>query len=198
MGRRPKLIVAQQAEARGDVHSVPRSRNLARSYGVGKSAEHVEGAARAAVNARYRHNVAGGEGSEHFEKLAPVAMRACDLLAVNLVGAACGAQLLKLAVERLAHGADAGIAETVILRVSFGHILRERDPLIGQGQENLPKLLNCEPTAAQRQPRATKHCYLRLSLGNPFQDASAPRSAVDAISPAKPGPAGRFRNRSFF
>src|ERR1700738_2719845 len=27
MGRRPKLTVAQQAEARGDVHSVPRSRN---------------------------------------------------------------------------------------------------------------------------------------------------------------------------
>jgi len=31
----------------------------------------------------------------------------------------------KLAVERLAHGADAGIAETAVLRVCFGHNLRE-------------------------------------------------------------------------
>ena len=34
--------------------------------------EQVEGAAREAVNPRHRHHVAGREGLEHFEKLAPV------------------------------------------------------------------------------------------------------------------------------
>ena len=59
-----------------------------------------------------------------LEKLAPVGSRARHLLAVNL-GASRAAKLLKLRVERLAVGADAGIAETAVLRVSFGHILRE-------------------------------------------------------------------------
>jgi hypothetical protein len=47
----------------------------------------------------------------------------------------------KLGVERLAVGADAGIAETTVLRVSSGHNLLERYPLIGQGQRNFPKVL---------------------------------------------------------
>ena len=87
--------------------------------------EEVEGAARQSVNPRHRHHVAGGEGLQHFEKLAPVAVRAGHLLAINLGGASCRAKLLKLAVERLTHGTDAGIAEMAVLRVSFGHKLRE-------------------------------------------------------------------------
>ena len=42
----------------------------------------------------------------------------------NAYGAAVRAKLLKLAVERLAHGADAGIAEVAVLRMYFGHIFR--------------------------------------------------------------------------
>ena len=57
-------------------------------------------------------------------KLAPVGSRARHLLAENL-GAAFGAQLLKLRVERLTVGADAGIAEASFLLVIFGHILRK-------------------------------------------------------------------------
>ena len=52
----------------------------------------------------------GGEAFEHFEKLAPVGARARHFLAVN-PAASFGAQLLKLGVERLPVGADAGIAE---------------------------------------------------------------------------------------
>jgi hypothetical protein len=51
--------------------------------------EQVEGAAREAVNPRHSHHVAGGEGPQHFEKFAPVVVRAGHLLAVNLGGAAC-------------------------------------------------------------------------------------------------------------
>jgi hypothetical protein len=72
-----------------------------------------------------RHHVAGSKGLQHFEKLAPVVVRAGHLLPVNLGGAACGAELLKLAVERLAHGADENVAETAVLWVSSGHKLRE-------------------------------------------------------------------------
>ena len=81
-------------------------------------------AVREAVDPRHRHHVARNEGLEHFENLAPVVVRAGYLLAVNL-GASDAAQLLKLAVERLAHGADAGIAEKAVLRVHSGHDLRE-------------------------------------------------------------------------
>jgi hypothetical protein len=78
-------------------------------------AKQVEGAARGAVNARHRHHVAGSEAPlEQFEKLAPVAVRAGHLLAVNF-GAACAAKLLKLRIERLPVGADAGVAETAVL-----------------------------------------------------------------------------------
>jgi hypothetical protein len=66
----------------------------------------------------------GGEAVEQFEQFAPVAVRAGDFLAVN-PGSSFGAQLLKLGVERLAVGADAGIAEAAVLRVCSGHILRE-------------------------------------------------------------------------
>ena len=38
--------------------------------------EQVKGAAREAVNPRHRHHVTGGEGLQHFEKLAPVVVRA--------------------------------------------------------------------------------------------------------------------------
>ena len=75
--------------------------------------EEVEGAARQSVNPRHRHHVAGGEVLEHFEELAAVVVRARDLLAVN-PAAPFGAQLLKLAVERLSVGAHAGIAETPV------------------------------------------------------------------------------------
>jgi hypothetical protein len=61
---------------------------------------------------------------EHVEKLAAVSPRAGYLLAVNL-GASRAAKLLKLRVEGLAVGADASIAETSVLRVSFSYILRE-------------------------------------------------------------------------
>jgi hypothetical protein len=77
--------------------------------------EQVKGAAREAVNPRHRHHVAGGEGLQHFEKLAPVVVRAGHLLAVNL-GAACSAYLFKLGVEDLPVGADAGIADRVVRR----------------------------------------------------------------------------------
>ena len=86
--------------------------------------EQVERAARQLVNARHCHHVAGREVFEHVEKLAPVGSCAGHLLAVNL-GASGAAKLLELALEGLPHGADAGIADKPVLRVSFGHILRE-------------------------------------------------------------------------
>ena len=76
-----------------------------------------------------------------FEKFAPVGPRACHLLPVNL-RASRPAQLVKLGVERLAVGADAGIADEAVLGVSFGHILGQTYPLIGRGQANFPEVLN--------------------------------------------------------
>ena len=55
-----------------------------------------------------------------------VALRAGHFLAVNLA-ASRAAQLLKLGVEGLAVGADAGIAERAVLRVS------ELSPNLGDG-----------------------------------------------------------------
>jgi hypothetical protein len=63
-------------------------------------AEQVKGAAREAVDPRHRHHVAGGKSLEQFGQFAPVAVRARHLLAVN-PAAIGGAQLLKLAIERL-------------------------------------------------------------------------------------------------
>jgi hypothetical protein len=94
-------------------------------------AKEVEGVARQPVDVCHRHHVAGTEAIEQFEKFAPVA--------VNL-GAAYAAQLLKLCVERLAIGADAGIAEAPIFGVSVEPILRERNSSIGQGQAKFPKV----------------------------------------------------------
>jgi hypothetical protein len=81
----------------------------------------------------------GAKGLEDFEELAPVVVRAGHLLAVNL-GATRATKLVKLRVERLPVGTDTGIAETAVLRVSFGPILR-RNPLTGQGQGIFPKVL---------------------------------------------------------
>jgi hypothetical protein len=57
--------------------------------------EQVEGATGEAVDPRHRHRVAGGEGFEHAERLAPGDPRAGHLLTVILV-TACVAELLKL------------------------------------------------------------------------------------------------------
>ena len=57
---------------------------------------------------------------------ATVGPRARHLLAVDVFARASGdAQLLKLAVEGLAHGADARIADQAFFGMSFGHILRK-------------------------------------------------------------------------
>jgi hypothetical protein len=74
--------------------------------------EQVEGAAGEAVNPRHRDHVAGAETVEHAEKLAPVGVRTRHPLAIDVPAAASGgAKLLKLAVEGLPIGADAGIAD---------------------------------------------------------------------------------------
>src|SRR5262249_14102117 len=86
-------------------------------------AKQVEGAARLPVDARHSHHVAGGEAVDHPKKLAPVGPRACHLLAVEMPTAASRRpQLLKLAVEGLPVGADAGIADKTFFGMSFGHI----------------------------------------------------------------------------
>ena len=46
--------------------------------------QQVAGGSRQPVEPRHGQHVAGGESGEHFEKLAPVAVRARHLLAVNL------------------------------------------------------------------------------------------------------------------
>ena len=87
-------------------------------------AEQDKGAAREAVNPRNRDQVAGGQLAEHPVKLAPVGPRARHLLAIDVAGgASCRAQLLKLAVEGLPVGRDAGIADQAFFGVSFGDIL---------------------------------------------------------------------------
>ena len=59
--------------------------------------EQVERATGKAVDARYRHHVAGGEAAEHAEKFAPVGPGARGLLAVDVPAAASGgAELLRL------------------------------------------------------------------------------------------------------
>jgi hypothetical protein len=66
----------------------------------------------------------GVKGVQQFEEFAAVAVRARHLLAENL-GASRPAQLLKLGVERLPIGADAGIAKAAGLQGSFSHMLPE-------------------------------------------------------------------------
>jgi hypothetical protein len=78
-------------------------------------AEQVEGRPREAVGPRHRHHVAGSQLVEHAEKLAPVGPRACHLLPVDVPACASGgAKLLKLTVEGLPHGANAGIADAAV------------------------------------------------------------------------------------
>jgi hypothetical protein len=53
--------------------------------------------------------------------------RLCARQRLSAVWVRCAsraAQLLKLAVERLAHGVDAGIAETAVFRINFSHVFR--------------------------------------------------------------------------
>ena len=64
----------------------------------------------------------GAMAVEHFEQFAPVGARARHLLAVNL-GASCAAELLKLGVECLPVGADAGIADEAFFGMRFGPYL---------------------------------------------------------------------------
>ena len=93
--------------------------------------EEVEGAARQPVDPCHRHHVAGAELAQHAVKLAPVGPRAGHLLAVDVPAAASGlARLLKLAVEGLPVGRDAGIADSPFLKASFVHILCKRKPLV--------------------------------------------------------------------
>jgi len=75
-------------------------------------AEEVKGAERKPVDPCHRHHIAGAEPVEHLEKRAPVRSRSCHLLAVDLPATAPGsAKLLKLGVEGLPVGRDAGIAD---------------------------------------------------------------------------------------
>jgi hypothetical protein len=88
------------------------------------NAEQIEGAAREAVNPRHGHHVARGQLAEHPVQFAPVGPRAGRLLPIDIPAAASGgAKLLKLAVERLPVGADAGIADKAFFGVSFDHNL---------------------------------------------------------------------------
>jgi hypothetical protein len=52
------------------------------------------------------------------------------------------AQLLKLSVERLPVGADAGVADEAFFRISFRHILRQLQPLDRQGTSEFTESLD--------------------------------------------------------
>ena len=57
---------------------------------------------------------------------ASVGPRTCHLLAVDIPAAASGgAKLVKLGIECLPIGADAGVADEVFFGMSFSHILRQ-------------------------------------------------------------------------
>src|SRR5205807_10428721 len=102
--------------------------------------EQVEGAAGQPVNPCHRHHVAGGQLAEHPVKLAPVGPRARHLLAIDVPAAASGgAKLLKLAVEGLPVGADAGIADKPFFGVSFDHTYDAYKPLKSQAQDRCQK-----------------------------------------------------------
>ena len=66
-------------------------KNLEQFYDAG----YISLVQRDAVDARHRHHVSGGKVAEHFEKFAPVAVRAGDFLPVNFC-ATRAAKLLKL------------------------------------------------------------------------------------------------------
>jgi hypothetical protein len=73
--------------------------------------------------------------TQHVEELSPVGSRAGHLLAVNL-RAARAAKLRKLAVERLAHGADASVADEAF----FGGVYGKRNTLIGLGPKPISRI----------------------------------------------------------
>jgi hypothetical protein len=77
---------------------------------------------RKAVNASHRHHVAGGNGLQELEQFTSVGLCSARLLAIDLT-ASLRLELGKLRVERLAIGADAGVAEVAGFQLSFGHIL---------------------------------------------------------------------------
>jgi hypothetical protein len=83
----------------------------------------VERRAGKAVDPRRGHDIAGAKGGQHPQKFASVGSCARHLLAENL-RAPGGLQLLKLGVERLAVGADSGIADQARGECCFGHNLR--------------------------------------------------------------------------
>jgi hypothetical protein len=75
---RPRLVPVS-------AHGSANERNCAFSvHDLLDDGEQVKGTTREAVNARHRHHVARREGVQHFEELAAIAVRACDLLAENL------------------------------------------------------------------------------------------------------------------
>jgi hypothetical protein len=79
---------------------------------------------RASRSIRVTVTTSPGAPVVHLEKLAPVRSRSCHLLAVDVPAAAPGsAKLLKLGVEGLPVGRDAGIADKPFCRMIFGHIL---------------------------------------------------------------------------
>jgi hypothetical protein len=86
--------------------------------------EQVEGAAGKPINPGDRDDIPGDEFLEQLLEFASVGPRTAGLLPVDFIAPAC-AKLLKLRVERLAIGADAGVSEKTILCVSFDHILRK-------------------------------------------------------------------------
>ena len=87
--------------------------------------EQVEGGARQAVDPRHHHHITAGELAEQLLQLPPVSSRARHLLPVD-VPASGRAELVKLGVERLALGANTGIAKKAGRWLTFGHIFRKR------------------------------------------------------------------------
>jgi hypothetical protein len=74
----------------------------------------------AAKKANLFNHVAEGQLAEHPVELAPVGPRAGHLLAIDVLAAASGlAKLVKLAVQGLPVGADAGIARQPFFGVKF-------------------------------------------------------------------------------
>jgi hypothetical protein len=110
------------------------------------------------------------------------------VLAVNL-GTACGAQLLKLGVERLAVGADAGISDASVFGVSSwttalpvkdmrtavcpGDLLFVGQPM---GLPSRPPRRGCRRRAAQAPPinPPCRSCPPRPSLRHPEAAAETP------------------------
>lgn len=80
------------------------------------------------MGARRTRRRLGPEAIEELQQFAPEGQRDGHLLAVNL-GATYRPQLAKLRGKRLAVGTDAGPAERPVLRVLFGRIWRNAQPI---------------------------------------------------------------------